>query len=288
MSDESQFSLEVDDAVDQLIAMITSHRAEQSRPDTLLPGSAAAVPLEWASDFSRPYVYETRYCKSLHFNSVEVQSRMLKREPDRLALDYTRTMMGFLLFNPRPQRIAMIGLGGGSLAKFCFRHLPQTRMDVVEINPHVLALRDEFQVPPDDHRFRVHLADGAHFIAHASNPYDVLLVDGYTQDGVPATLSSQEFFRRCREVLSVDGILVVNLICVDSGAHIDRIQQCFPGTVVTVDETTCSNRIVFAFVSDLVRTGRIINNELTRMLCPTVVSLLRRNFANVIAATQSV
>jgi spermidine synthase len=83
------------------------------------------------------------------------------QNPHALALEYTRTMMGFLLFNPEPQNIAMLGLGGGSLAKFCYRYLPQSRIQVVEINPQVIALRDEFHVPPDDKRFGVVRGDGA-------------------------------------------------------------------------------------------------------------------------------
>ncbi|MDE8344502.1 MAG: hypothetical protein POG24_11875, partial [Acidocella sp.] len=66
-------------------------------------------------------------------------------DPCALDLEYSRTMMGFLLFKPEPKHIAMVGLGGGSLAKFCHRYLPATRIEVVEINPHVLALRDEFR-----------------------------------------------------------------------------------------------------------------------------------------------
>ena len=48
-------------------------------------------------------------------------------EPDALVTAYTRKMMAFLLFNPAPKRIAMVGLGGGSLAKFCYRNLPKPR-----------------------------------------------------------------------------------------------------------------------------------------------------------------
>ena len=72
------------------------------------------------------------------------QSCMLLDAPDVLALDYTRTLMGFLLFDPRPRSILMVGLGGGSLAKYCHRHLPQADITVVEINPHVIALRERF------------------------------------------------------------------------------------------------------------------------------------------------
>ena len=60
----------------------------------------------------------------LHFEDGNVQSRMLQAEPARLVLEYTRLMMGFLLFAPAPARIAMIGLGGGLLAKYCALRLP--------------------------------------------------------------------------------------------------------------------------------------------------------------------
>ena len=66
----------------------------------------------------RPFVYEDRTTKALHFSISEIQSRMDVRDPYALDLEYTQTMMGFLLFHPQTRGIAMIGLGGGSLAKF--------------------------------------------------------------------------------------------------------------------------------------------------------------------------
>ena len=92
---------------------------------------------------------------------------MLKAAPERLVLDYTRTMMGFLLLQPAPQRIAMIGLGGGSLLKYCRRHLPDAEFTAVEISPEVIALRRQFGIPDDDARLRVVCADGADFVVLA-------------------------------------------------------------------------------------------------------------------------
>ena len=91
---------------------------------------------------------------SLHFNRCEVQSAMYKHAPDELVLSYTRTMMSFLVFNKQPRHVGMIGLGGGSMPKYCYRHLPDTTISVAEINPEVIALRDRFLVPKDDHRFQ--------------------------------------------------------------------------------------------------------------------------------------
>lgn len=193
-----------------------------------------------------PFVHETRSYRSLHFCMRQTQSRMLKRDPDALVIDYTRTMMGFLLLNAQPCRIGMIGLGGGSLAKFCYRILPQTRIDVVEINPHIVALRDEFCVPPDDERFQVHLGDGAAFVSELRDTFDVLLIDAYTRTGLPTHLSTAKFFASCRRALRDDGVLAANLYCPDSDVLLDRLRDAFRGEVVCVDEEDGTNRVAFA------------------------------------------
>lgn len=199
---------------------------------------------------SIPFVHETSHHKSLHFSASETQSVMLKRAPWVLVEDYTRTMMGFLAFHPRPRRIAMIGLGGGSLAKFCYTALPHTAIDVVEINPHVIALRDEFCVPADDARFRVVLGDGAAFLRHATERYDALLIDAYTRSGIPRHLSTPAFYEDCRRVLHDSGVLVANL----SGERAHRlaapIANRFAHTFF-LSENGDDNRVVYAFKSDV-------------------------------------
>ena len=112
----------------------------------------------------KPVVYESLSSKSLFFSTQDVQSKMDLLQPDALQFEYTRIMMGFLLHQPQPRRIAMLGLGGGSLAKFCYRYLPDADITVVEINPHVIARRSDFLVPADDQRFRVVQVDAADFV----------------------------------------------------------------------------------------------------------------------------
>ena len=118
----------------------------------------------WRDELTRPYIFETLFERRMHFTNEATQSAMLFSDPDALISQYTRKMMAFLLFNPDPQRIVMIGLGGGSLAKFCYRHLPRSHITVVEINEDVIALREEFCIPKDDDRFRVVHDDGARFL----------------------------------------------------------------------------------------------------------------------------
>jgi spermidine synthase len=196
----------------------------------------------------KPFVYESLSAKALHFSIGEIQSRMQLQDPHALDLEYTRTMMGFLLFMPAPRHITMIGLGGGSLAKFCHRYLPRTQIQVVEINPHVIALRDEFHVPPDDARFAIVRDDGAQFVRRHATHCDVLMVDGFDSDGLPSGLCSQRFYDDCFAMLKPDGILVVNLHH-DHPSHqilLDRIRRSFDGAAFVVDDGELSNSIVFA------------------------------------------
>jgi spermidine synthase len=196
----------------------------------------------------RPFVHEDERTVSLHFDMSAIQSRMRRDDPTTLELDYTRTMMGFLLFEPDPKSILMIGLGGGSLAKYCYRHLPDAQITVVEINPHVIEMRSTFFVPPDDARLRVVCDDGAAFVAGCEQCYDVVLVDGFTYDGQPEQLGSQRFYEDCRAALTETGLMVANVHVEERGpnALVDCIGDAFDGAVLTVDTEAGGNRIVFA------------------------------------------
>lgn len=169
-------------------------------------------------------------------------------QPDALVLEYTQTMMGFLMLKPQPEHIGMIGLGGGSIAKFCHRYLPKTNMTVVEINPHVIALRDQFLIPRNSDRFNVVEGDGAVFVCQAEQRYDVLIMDGFGVDGIPAPLCSQQFYDNCSHALPPGGIFIANLHTEDDGYddYLGRISTSFDGKVLVVEEPESAQSTVFA------------------------------------------
>jgi spermidine synthase len=196
----------------------------------------------------KPYLTERDGILALHFNDLSVQSEMCIDTPDELVIGYTRAMMSFLLFEPSPKRIAMIGLGGGSLAKYCYRYLPQAEITVVEINPDVIALRNEFAIPADDKRFQVLLGDGADWVTDTASQPDVLIVDGFDACGLPVQLSSQRFYDDCFASLADNGIMVVNLW--GGYPHYDeyvaRIHNSFAGSMVIVNAGDSVNHVVLA------------------------------------------
>ncbi len=196
----------------------------------------------------KPYVRRHEGFVSLQFVRSQTQSRMVAGDPDRLLVDYTRTMFAALLWQPAPRVTGMVGLGGGSQVKFAHAHLPDTCIEVVENNPHVVALRREFGIPDDDTRLRTRIDDGAAFVAAQPARFDVLLVDGYDEHGIPAELSTQSFYDACRDALTAQGVLACNLYVRDPQAHIARLKQAFgDACVLVVDEPRMSNRVAFAW-----------------------------------------
>jgi len=200
------------------------------------------------TQYQRPFVYDTPQSKTLYFSISDTQSKMRVHWPYELELAYTRLMMGFLLFFPDPRHIAIVGLGGGSLAKFCYRFLTDAQIDVVEINPHVIALRDEFKIPKDDHRFRVHRQDAADFVRTSETRYDVILADGFDSSGLPASLCSRSYYDNCFDLLKPNGILVANLPAdnIDTPDCIERMKKSFDGGVLVVKDIERCNVIAFA------------------------------------------
>jgi spermidine synthase len=210
-------------------------RPEPPCPD---PANAAAPPLVRTVDGRR----------TLEFTPGDVQSEMLLARPDALVLAYARAMMAFALFVPRPRHIVMIGLGGGSLAKFCYRHFPQARITVIELRGDVIALREQFRVPPDDHRLRVLHADAAGHLARLAGSADVLLVDGFDHAGLPAALGSAAFYADCHAALRPGGVAVANIFSYDPArdAMLARLRQAFGGRVCWFDGMAGNNHIFFA------------------------------------------
>ena len=187
--------------------------------------------------------------RTLEFTPGDIQSEMRLSAPAALVLPYARAMMCFALLHPHPRHIVMVGLGGGSLAKFCHRHFPRTRITVLEVRADVIALREQFRVPPDDGRLRVLHCDAAEWLAHADGAVcDVLLVDGFDAGGLPPALSSAAFYADCRRALRPGGVMAANIFTYDPDyvTAVQRLHKVFGGQVCWLSGIAGNNQILFA------------------------------------------
>lgn len=163
--------------------------------------------------------------RALHFGSPARQSSMLIAEPDRLHSLYARAMMAGLLFHDQPKEVLLIGLGGGTIAKFLLHQFSDCRLKAVEFRSSVLKVARSHFALPFDPRLKIKIGCGAQHVYQASKEFselhDMILIDAYGHEGMATEVSSEPFFDHCHTLLSKKGLLAINLW----GTHKEVFQQ---------------------------------------------------------------
>jgi spermidine synthase len=192
-------------------------------------------------------VSDARGVRSLHVGGDAIQSAMRLGDPYALALDYTRCMMAFLLFHAEPREALMVGLGGGSLAKFFYKSLRRTSIRIIELDARVVAAaREHFHVPPDGARFRIEIGDGAE--ALFPECCDTLVIDAFEDELHVPQLASREFYDGAFLALREPGAMVVNFMNDDPkfDLTLQRLERAFGGAVIVMPALYDPNVLVFA------------------------------------------
>ncbi|MBQ04215.1 spermidine synthase [Candidatus Bathyarchaeota archaeon] len=171
--------------------------------------------------------------RALYLNNM-LHSSMYLNGSNRAVLRYTDYFNIAFLFNPSAERVLFIGGGGFSGPKQFLEYYPNVTVDVVEIDPDVVAVAKAHFGVTDNSRLRVFVMDGRTFLREAGT-YDIVVLDAYSKTYVPFHLMTIEFFEALNEHLSPDGVIVSNLISSLIGdtsdlikAEIATIKEVFP------------------------------------------------------------
>jgi spermidine synthase len=204
----------------------------------------------WLASRKAIEIVEEDGVRVLQIGGRAIQSAMRLDAPDAIELDYVRAMMAFLLFCPEPRDILMIGLGGGSMARFVHARMPRTRVTVVEINPGVVTVaRKYFRFPEEDDRLELVIGEGAGAVARRPASCDVLVVDGFVNGKVADSLCTPAFYAAAFAALRPRGAMVANFMADDAKLerHCARIEKAFgrPPALLLAEEQ--DNLIAFAF-----------------------------------------
>jgi spermidine synthase len=155
--------------------------------------------------------------RHLHLGSEWIQGSMLMDAPTVLVHEYIQRMMAWLLFmdpaTAAKRQALQLGLGAGSLTKFCHKEL-RMKTTAIELNPMVLhACRGWFKLPLDNARMQVVLGDASQEIKlpRWQGAVDALQVDLYDEEAAAPVLDTEAFYADCRNVLTDEGCMTVNL-----------------------------------------------------------------------------
>ena len=188
--------------------------------------SLRAEPEDWGrlihrkdSLYNTIFVYQRGPIVTLRFGrrgGVPIQSQVHLEELHRHMLEYTEMTFCGLLYQPRPQRMLVLGLGGGVIPRQMRDFFPEAQIDVVEIDEAIVPIAKRYFAFADDDTLKVHVEDGRVFIKkqlrlETPPQYDLIVLDAFNGDYIPFHLMTREFLREVRGVLAEGGVVVANV-----------------------------------------------------------------------------
>ncbi len=141
------------------------------------------------------------------------QTCMDLKDPYHLVFNYTRMMLGAIAMKPDPERVLIIGLGGGTLPMALRDIYPDLHMDVVEIDPAVVKVAREFFDYEEDEKLKTYAEDGRVFVKKAlldGAAYDLIMLDAFEDEYIPEHLLTLEFLEEVRSLLAPSGVVAAN------------------------------------------------------------------------------
>jgi len=176
------------------------------------------------------------------------------------SLDYGGPWQQFLaapFFNPAPyppekvERIAIIGLAAGTIARQATAVFGPVPIDGYEIDPQIIAVGQKYfeMTMPN---LNAIAEDGRVGLARSSEHYSLIGVDAYRPPYIPWHLTTREFFQLCRQRLNDDGVLVINVGRSPTDRRLveglsSTIGSIFP-SVYVMDVPASFNTIIYATV----------------------------------------
>jgi spermidine synthase len=188
--------------------------------------------------------------RALRFGRDGVRQSLVKLDdPEHLGLAYVPVALAGLALATEPRRFLVIGLGGGTLPAFLRKHYPDADIDAVDINPEVADAAKKHLGFREDARMRIHIADGRQFIEAVQQPYDVIFLDAFGSDAVPAHLTTREFLTAVRRALNSSGVAIGNIWYTATRPPYDSMVHTYRetfGELHVLRVTGSSNRILYA------------------------------------------
>lgn len=208
------------------------------------------------------------------------QSCMLVDDPQRLVFNYTKMLFSSLLVNPNPERILIIGLGGGTMSNSLHQVFPSATITNVEIDPAVIKVARNYFDFFENEKVTSVVQDGRIFVKRAvlkKKKYDWIILDAFNGDYIPEHLMTQEFLQETKQLLSANGVLAANTFSVSELYNFESATyKSVFGDFFNVRSKLNSNRIILTSKKALPKNEIIAARAkaLTQLLKPLKVNII--------------
>jgi spermidine synthase len=169
-------------------------------------------------------------------------------DPLTQQVPYTKTLYAGLIFQPKPRKVLMVGLGGAGFHRLFTVAFPDTTLQTVELDPKVVELtKDRLYFKPTD-KTPIATQDGRIYIKRSTEKWDWIILDAYRGGYVPPHLKTKEFYQECAAKLADDGVLLTNLHATTALFYADlkTLAEVFPQIVLFRNSENPGNVIACA------------------------------------------
>lgn len=178
------------------------------------------------------------------------QTCMDQTAPMKMVFPYARMMMLGLLLVPDPERILVVGLGGGTLPMALNQLYPGARIDVVEIDSAVKTVAETYFGFRENEQMTVIVKDARVFTKRAltrDDRYDLIMLDAFNGEYIPEHLMTREYLEETKELLKPNGVVAANTFAI-SGLydHESNTYRAVFGPFYNVRSRTSANRVILA------------------------------------------
>ncbi len=155
-------------------------------------------------------------------------------DPLTMQVPYTKTLYSALFFQPKPQKVLMVGLGGAGFHRLFTVAFPETTLQTVELDPKVVELTKERLYFTPTVKTPVATQDGRIYIKRTAEKWDWIILDAYRGGYVPPHLKTKEFYQECAAKLTDNGVLLTNLHATTALFYTDlkTLSEVFPQIVL--------------------------------------------------------
>lgn len=147
-----------------------------------------------------------------------LQSCILKNDPRKMSLAYTKAMLASLYINPDPKNVLVIGMGGGIIPMALRSIIPSASIDTVEVDQSIVNVASAYFGYKQDSNNHAFIDDGRMFVRKKLRQkahYDLVIIDAFDKEFIPEHLLTKEFLSQIHQLLSENGVLASNTFNID-------------------------------------------------------------------------
>jgi len=178
------------------------------------------------------------------------QSCQYLDRPEEFVFPYARMTLSSLLLQDNPERILIVGLGGGTLSAAYSSLFPNAEIVISEIDDAVFRVARDYFDFQETEQVKVLVGDARVHVKRAGlrgEKFDLVILDAFNGEYIPEHLMTAEFLEEVKALLPENGMVVANTFSTSRlyAAESNTYREVF-GEFYNIRMSGTGNRVIVA------------------------------------------